>query len=193
MRILRALCLSAAIAAAVPAGADDLYNKADGFSALASDRTASRIGDLLTVIVYENAAGSNSASTNTKKNNNVGGRIVAGSHLDEAASLSFGGNSDNAGSNARSGKMVAQIGAVVDQVLPNGDLRISAIQEIDIGGERSHIKLAGRVRRSDISSSNTILSNRITDARIEYNGKGFASNGAKPGLISRIFSWLGIL
>lgn len=191
MRFAR-FCLGAALALAVPAGADDLY-RPDGFSTLAADRTAAASGDLLTVIVYENASASNSASTATKKDNSVGGRIAAGGSLDESASLGFGGKSDNAGSNARSGRMIAQIGATVEEVLPNGDLRIAADQEIAIGGERSHIRLRGRVRRLDISAANTVLSNRITDARIEYDGKGFASNGARPGIISRIFNWLGLM
>jgi flagellar L-ring protein precursor FlgH len=192
MKPVAILGLAAGLAFAGTAGADDLY-RPDAFSTLAADRTASVAGDLLTVIVYENASASNSASTNTKKDNTVGGRVAAGAGFDESASLGFGGKSDNAGSNARSGKMIAQIGATVEQVLPNGDLRISADQEIAIGGERSHIRLEGRVRRADISAANTILSNRITDARIEYDGKGFASNGARPGIISRIFNWLGLM
>jgi flagellar L-ring protein precursor FlgH len=81
----------------------------------------------------------------------------------------------------------------VEEVLPNGDLRISGEQELDIAGERSHIRLKGRVRRSDISASNAVLSSRIADARIEYNGKGFASRGAKPGIISRVFNFLGLM
>ncbi|HEY0959846.1 MAG TPA: flagellar basal body L-ring protein FlgH [Novosphingobium sp.] len=177
----------------VPAGADDLY-RSGTFSALASDRTAAAVGDLLTVVVYENATATNSASTSTKKNNNVAGRFAAGSGgLDESAGLSFGGNSDNVGSITRSGKMVAQIGAAVEEVLPNGDLRISGDQELFVAGERTHIRLKGRVRRADISAYNTVLSNRIADARIEYNGKGFASRGAKPGIISRVFNFLGLM
>lgn len=173
------------------AEATDLY-RADSFAALASDQTARAVGDLVTIVVFENASASNSATTNTKKNSSISGRITA-SGLDEGGSLGFGGSSDNAGSIGRSGKMVAQISATVEEVLPNGDLRISGEQELDIGGERSHIRVKGRVRRADISASNAILSSRLADARIEYNGKGFASRGARPGVVTRIFNWLGLL
>lgn len=180
------------IAIAGPAKADDLY-RTQRFSALASDHIAGAVGDILTVVVYENASASNSASTNTKKVNSVGGHITTGLSFDENASLGFGGSSDNTGSISRSGKMVAQIGVAVEEVLPNGDLRIFGEQELDVAGERSHIRIKGRVRRADISASNIILSSRIADARIEYNGKGFASRGAKPGIISRIFNFLGLM
>jgi flagellar L-ring protein precursor FlgH len=180
------------LVSAAPVDADDLF-RPESFPALASDRTAAAIGDLLTVVVYENASASNSASTSTRKNNAVGGQITAGSHLNESASLGFGGSSDNTGSISRSGKMVAQIGVTVAEVLPNGDLMIAGDQELFIAGERSHIRLKGRVRRADISAANIVLSSRIADARIEYNGKGFASRGAKPGIVARVFNFLGLM
>ena len=51
----------------------------------------------------------------------------------------------------------------------------------------------GRVRPDDINGQNAVLSSRIADANIEYDGKGFASRGAKPGIVTQIFSWLGLL
>jgi flagellar L-ring protein precursor FlgH len=48
------------------------------------------------------------------------------------------------------------------------------------------------VRSADIRADNTILSNRIADAQIDYDGRGFVSRSAKPGLINRIFSFLGL-
>ncbi|RYG17186.1 flagellar basal body L-ring protein FlgH [bacterium] len=172
--------------------ASDLYR--DGaFSSLASDRTARVVGDLLTVVVYENASASNSAGTNTRKNTRLDGTIMAGSGLDETGRLGLAGSSDNNGETVRSGRMVAQISAVVEQVMPNGDLRVAGAQEIQVGGEHTHIRVEGRVRQSDISSANAVLSSRLADARIVYDGKGFVSRGAKPGIVTRIFSWLGLL
>lgn len=193
MRRVALLCASVwGFALGAPAGAEDLFHS-QTFSALASDRSAAVVGDLLTVLVYENASASNSASTNTEKKNAADVLFGTGGTLDESASVRFGGSSDNAGSTTRSGKMLAHIGATVDDVLPNGDLIISGDQELVIAGEHSRIRLHGRVRRSDISAANTVLSSRIADARIEYDGKGFAARGARPGVVSRIFSLLGLM
>ena len=37
-----------------------------------------------------------------------------------------------------------------------------------------------------------VLSSRIADAQINYDGKGFVSRSAKPGIVNRILSFLGI-
>jgi flagellar L-ring protein FlgH len=81
----------------------------------------------------------------------------------------------------------------VTQVEPNGDLRVSGWQRLNINGESTNIKVSGRIRRDDVSSENTVLSSRLADAMIDYNGRGFASRSAKPGVVTRIFNWLGIL
>jgi len=88
--------------------------------------------------------------------------------------------------------MVAQISAVVDEVLPNGDLRVSGAQELNINRERTFIRVKGRIRAVDVTASNIVLSNRLADATIDYDGSGFLSKSAAPGLVARIFSWLGI-
>jgi len=54
------------------------------------------------------------------------------------------------------------------------------------------IGVRGRIRPYDISAENAVLSSRIADAQIDYDGKGFVSRSAKPGLLNRIFSFLGL-
>ena len=167
--------------------------RSESFSSLATDRVAGRPGDLLTVVVYENAAASNAIATATSKDSKLGGQVSAGSGLSESASLGFSGGTDNSGSLSRSGKLVAQISVAVVAVRDNGDLVVAGDQELDIAGEHTRIALRGRVRRADISTANTVQSSRLADARIEYNGKGFASRGARPGIIARVFNWLGLM
>ena len=89
--------------------------------------------------------------------------------------------------------MVAQLSATVTQIYPNGDLQITGWQRLKINGEMTNIKVSGRVRRDDINGQNAVLSSRIADANIEYDGKGFATRSAKPGIVTKIFSWLGLL
>ena len=89
--------------------------------------------------------------------------------------------------------MVAQISVRVDQVYPNGDLGVSGASALNISGERTNIRIRGRVRPTDISGSNTILSARLADAQIAYEGSGFVSRSARPGILQRIFGFLGIM
>jgi len=171
--------------------AADLYPH-DNWSALASDRSARRAGDVLTIIVYETSTASDSATSNSNRSTSVDGRFSAQSLASGTGSLALANRANNGASTGRSGQMVAQISAVVDEVLPNGDLRVSGAQELNINRERTFIRVKGRIRAVDVTASNIVLSNRLADATIDYDGSGFLSKSAAPGLVARIFSWLGI-
>lgn len=179
------------VLAAIPAQAADLMADAN-WSSLAGDRTAHKVGDVLTILIYENASATNSANSSLAKSSNLHAQAQAGSSTDNSASFALGDGSLNSGSTGRSGQMVAQISAVVDEVLSNGDLRISGSQLLNINGEQTKIHLKGRVRLADIAADNTVLSIRLADATIDYDGQGFVSRSAQPGVLTRIFHWLGI-
>jgi flagellar L-ring protein precursor FlgH len=82
--------------------------------------------------------------------------------------------------------------ATIAEILPNGDLVINGSQRLHVNGEATIVEVRGRIRTADIDSENRVPSNRIADAQINYNGKGFVSRSAKPGLIQRLFSLLGL-
>lgn len=174
-----------------PALADNLYSGGN-WSAVATDRRAQQVGDIITIVVYESASASNTAGTNSKKGISLDGSISGGS-LNESGGLGLSGSSDAMGGTVRSGKMVAQISGTVETVLPNGDLIIVGQQAMNINGEKTIIKVRGRIRPSDITASNMILSSRIADATIDYDGKGFVSRSAKPGILTKIFNFLGLM
>lgn len=177
----------------VPGAAQAQLYQHNNWAAMASDRRASAVGDILTVIVLENNNASNTVQTGTNRHTQIGGNISAGSSFNESVSAGLRGQFDGAGQTGRSGRMVAQISVRVDQVYPNGDLGIAGASALNIGGERTNIRIRGRVRSADITGTNTILSGRIADAQIDYEGRGFASRSARPGFLQRIFSFLGIL
>jgi len=168
----------------------DLFN-GSGFAALASDRQASRVGDALTVIVFESATASNTVQGGADRQTRIAGRVAGGS-FDEGGALALDSKSDRKGQTARAGRIAAQITVVVEEVLPNGDLRVAGEQVLKINGERTRLKLRGRVRRADISPENVVLSSRLADAQIDYDGSGFVSRGARPGLLDTLFGWLGL-
>jgi flagellar basal body L-ring protein FlgH len=172
--------------------ADDLYRR-DNWAAMASDRRASAVGDILTVIVLENSTAANSAQIGTRRGSRLSGDISVGTALNESGGLGLSGQYDGTGQMTRSGRMVAQISVRVDQVYPNGDLGISGAQALNISGERTNIRIRGRVRPTDIAGNNTVPSVRIAEAMIDYDGTGFVSRSARPGLVQRVFRFLGLM
>jgi flagellar L-ring protein precursor FlgH len=184
------LTVGLALAAGAPAMSADLYRQGD-WPALASDRLAQRVGDSLTVLIDESAVASNSTLNGTKKSSHVGGEIQGGS-FDKTGKLALDSHFDGSGQTGRSDKIVAQVSVVVDSLLPNGDLHVSGAQALQINGEHTNIHVSGRVRRADIASNNTVPSTRLADASINYDGAGFSTKGAKPGVLTKVLNFVGI-
>ena len=127
----------------------------------------------------------------SRRSSSLTGRLTAGS-INEGGDASLGSSFDGQGSLRRSEKFVTQMTASVTSVLPNGDMEISGLQRLGINGEATVVEVRGRIRSADIDSNNCVPSNRIASAQINYNGKGFVSRSAKPGLIQRLFGLLGL-
>jgi flagellar L-ring protein precursor FlgH len=162
---------------------------------LAGDRSARGVGDVLTVVIYETSSATNSAENSSSRNSSFQGQFSAGNPatsggVNAAASLGLAAASDNTGATARAGQMVAQISVVVDNVFPNGDLHVTGAQALKINGEKTNIHVQGRVRPADITATNAVLSSSLAEASIDYDGVGFVSSSAQPGLIARLFNWL---
>lgn len=185
------LALLIAAPAVAPATAADLYRE-ETFQPLTSDRRAQRVGDLVTILVYENSSARNTADTTTKTDVSIGGNLKTLGDTSSDFTVGLGDRYGGRGQIQRSGNLLAQISATVTGTFPNGDLAISGEQRININGEKTQIRLTGKVRPNDIGQNNTVLSSRIADARIDYTGDGYVSDRTKPGLIPRILGWLGL-
>jgi flagellar L-ring protein precursor FlgH len=186
----RLILVGVVLFAATPAAAQNLY-RGDNWASMAADRRAASVGDSITVVIQQAAESSNSTSNASNKATNVGGSLRAGS-IDESGQLSFGGGYTGKGEVRRSERLAAQLSVTVAEILPNGDYRITGEQRMHVNGENTTIAVRGRIRQADIRADNSVLSSRIADAEINYDGKGFVSRSAKPGIINRIFSFLGL-
>jgi flagellar L-ring protein precursor FlgH len=190
MKALTGAALAAFAIASSASSAENLY-RGSNWSAMTADRRASAIGDALTVIIFQSAESTNVTENKSQKGTNLSGSI-SGGHLSESGGLSFGGGYTGHGEVTRSEKFLTQITLSVVLVLPDGDLVVAGQQLMNVNGERTRISVRGRVRTADIAADNTVLSNRIADAQIDYDGHGFVSRSAKPGILNRIFSFLGL-
>lgn len=173
-----------------PANAEDLF-KPGITQSLAGDRRATATGDLITIVIVQAAESSTSVQSGSQRSSSINGHIGVGK-IDESAGLSMGGASNGRGEMRRSERFVTQMTATIAEILPNGDLLINGAQRLNVNGEATLVEVRGRIRAADIDSENRVPSNRIADAQINYNGKGFVSRSAKPGLIQRLFGFLGL-
>lgn len=149
------------------------------------DSRAHSVGDILTVVVEENASAKTNAKTDAKRENteestltnllNLEGKlrergipIGPKNLLDIDSNREFKGDAKT----DRSDSLNASIAAVVTQVLPNGLLVIQGQREVLVNYEKQMLTLQGMVRPEDISAQNTIPSSKIAEARIAYAGSG---------------------
>jgi flagellar L-ring protein precursor FlgH len=193
-RLFKPLLVSLALAFCAGALAADLYEE-NRFRSLVGDVKAHRVGDNLTVLVLETSSAASSADTNTRRDTDAGITGVFDLHSNrETGEIGVHVNNDfnGAARTQRAGKLLAQITVTVIAVEPNGDLRVSGEQLVEVNGERQTIRLDGKVRPQDVGDNNAVVSNRIADARIQYAGIGVLAESQRPGWITRVLTWLGL-
>ena len=78
--------------------------------------------------------------------------------------------------------------ARVAEVLPNGDLVLEGVREIDINGDRQLVVLTGVARPDDIAPTNMVLSTQVGQLRIRYFGRGLIKDNLKPGWLIRVLN-----
>lgn len=162
---------------------------------LFTDVKANRIGDLLTVLIYENNTAQQSVQTKTEKSTeaSTSGGPGLGS-LDFIPLFSASGKNENTfdgkGENTRNGSLRARMSVTVVELRSNGDLVIEGSRTVGINGDRETLTLTGVVRQKDVTPNNTIDSYLIADAEIHYTGKGSADTAARPGFFTRFINWL---
>jgi flagellar L-ring protein precursor FlgH len=173
-----------------------LYGNDFGQSqSLFTDIKAHKVGDILTVLIYEQSRASSKVESKTEKSTkaSVSGGPGIGT-LDFIPLFGADGENSNTfdgkGENIRDGSLRAKMSVTVIEVRENGDLIIEGSRTIGISGDRETLTLTGVVRQKDISPTNTIDSYLIADAEIHYTGKGNSNTASRPGFVTRLINWL---
>jgi flagellar L-ring protein precursor FlgH len=162
------------------------------YQGLVSDQKARKVGDALTVLVQESATASSSVDSNAARNADIALRGQTIGQKQRGLDIGLGANNDGGGQTVRSGRVAAQITVTVQAVEPNGELVVAGQQTVDLNGEKQVISVAGRVRPKDVLDNNAVLSSRLADARISYNGEGYIAEKSRPGVLSRVLHFLGL-
>ncbi len=155
---------------------------------------ARMVGDLITVTIAERTSTSLVAGTLTTRNSQMssgvgsvfgleqklfalypelGGKL----EMDSTTGSDFRGD----GTTTREGAVQGTLTCKVVEVRTNGNLVILGWKEVRSNKETQYLSLSGMVRPQDIQSNNTIPSDLIAEARIEYTGAGVVADKQSPG------------
>lgn len=188
-------------------------------SFLSYDRKARGVGDLVTVVVFEDLRAEGSANTKTENESTLGASLSSDigftDLLRKGARLFFSlFGIDDAGGNPAAGASVNVInttrtndfegdgetnresrftGTVTCQIVdmkPGGVLEIYGRREILVNHELQLVTVAGLVRRQDIGLDNRIQSSQIANAKLTFDGIGVLDDKQRPPLIARLFDWV---
>jgi len=157
------------------------------------DRRARLVGDTLTVNIVEKTQASKSANTNTARaaDSSVGITSLAGVPGKFLAPLSVGASNDTTfsgkGASAANNAFTGTMTVTVIEVYPNGNLLVSGEKQVAINQGQEFIRFSGVVNPNYVTSSNTVQSVQVADARVEYKGSGYIDEAQTMGWMQRIF------
>ncbi len=160
-----------------------------------SDIKAHRIGDIITVELQESTSASKGASNQQSKSSTLGlnalklgGDTVTLNGYDTSASM--GGNNSFKGQAkvGQSNSLQGNISVSVFKILSNGNLMVRGEKWLTLTEGQEYIRITGIVRSEDVNSNNTVSSQRIANARIQYGGTGDFANTQERGWLSKFFN-----
>ncbi len=168
-----------------------LYTGGDN---LFTDDKAFQVGDIITIKVVENIKGSGGANTKSNRKTKIGldfpSPTIMGKQVPNKtpiAGITTNSNSSfqGKGDTSRNAKLIATISARVEKVYPNGNLYIVGKKILKINNDEQVLVVAGMVKPTYIQQDNSVLSTQLSDAYIEYNGKGFVADTEEPGWLTK--------
>ena len=163
------------------------------------DQRASRVGDILTVLIAidDEAELENGSERSRSSNENTGipgllgyeddidtllpgDSAIDDTTLDNLVDIESDSQYTGQGAIEREEEIDLRMAAIVSQVLPNGNLVIHGSQEVRVNYEKRILEVSGVIRPEDISIGNTINHDQIAEARIVYGGEGQITDYQQP-------------
>ena len=156
-----------------------LWNGSSGKSAFAPNNKTYKTGDIITIEVLESpslSVSDNVADYNSAARNTVGSvfKTIGGVDLKSFVPLTTTdpsavklGNKQTQSSSQASIKLYIAAQIIEEN---NGLLKIKGEKEIKVGKERKKVIVEGLLAASSISSSGTVESSQLAEARIWYDG-----------------------
>src|ERR1700734_3711005 len=169
------------------------------FSNLGMDLRASRVNDLVTIVVSETFSAVANGDVKTQRQSTAQSSITALAGITRAAgpwanlaNTNTQTQLQGTGETSRGAVLTANLSARVTHVLPNGYLVIEGTKRVQVSSENQVVTVRGVIRPVDLDPTNTIPSNRIAQMEIQVSAKGVIGDSIhRPNILYRIL--LGIL
>jgi len=167
-----------------------------------ADKKAQAVGDILTIVVNENAVAQSTVSKTSNRDASINDSVAQfiyppalsglGTHGGQLPSTQITGKAAYSGGGAINNTQTLNSTAavVVTDVLPNGNLVIEGRRIITFSGETQYIALHGIVRPYDIAADNTIQSANVANARLEFSSSGQLTDAQKRGWFTKLYEIL---
>lgn len=154
-------------------------------NAFFSDNKALRTGDLVVVQLVEKTTATNKTGVRTNRSLNDALSLKTGT---TPTNIAIGGGESFTGSgdNSRSDALTSTISAMIMEVYPNGTMKIYGRRKLRINNEDQYVSVAGIVRTEDVNFDNTIVSTKIANADIVYDGVGDLNDSNRSGWMGRL-------
>jgi flagellar L-ring protein precursor FlgH len=171
--------------------------QATWMTGLALDTRARQVNDLVTIRILESVAAANTADSTLTKSVGANAAVsplfgleakVPGVDLSNMVGLDTTSDFSGTGATSRSSELSASITARVVEVLPNGDLYVEGVREVQVNGDRQVIVITGVVRPFDVRPGNVVFSPSVGQMQIRYFGRGFMKDSLSPGWLARILN-----
>ncbi len=173
-----------------------IFNASQG-NLFSMETKAQMVGDIITVAFSESFQATKSQNAATSRTTE--GTMTLPGALDiikpfgyTAAEFSarLAASSANkfagSGTSAQSNSLTGQVSVHVVRVFQNGNLEILGQKKLTLNNGDEYIRVQGIVRPQDIDAKNTVSSDRIANANIQYIGAGDIAASSKKGLFSKI-------
>ncbi len=160
---------------------------------LFEDRRARYYGDIITINLVENTQAAKNSENKTSRTQTIDASVPAVTGLPfkgvEGMALTANNSNqfDGKGQNTSSNNFTGTITCTVIDVLANGNLLVSGEKQIGLKEGEEFIRFSGVVNPATITTSNTVQSTQVADARIEYKANGFIDSAQVMGWLGKFF------
>ena len=176
-----------------------LFAPGDRYGDLVRDLRAGQIGDIVTVLVSDQASAVSSGKTTTSRKSaanssitSLAGPLRPTGVLPNLLNATGNQSLDGQGSTTRDTSLSTTISLHVVAVTQAGNLVLQGTKQLEVNSERQVVTLRGIVRPADLSPLNTVPSDRLAQLEVYVNGRGVVGDAIKrPFILYRIL--LGLL
>jgi len=174
-----------------------LWTSGGALTNLQADYKASRLNDLVTIVVVQSTTAQASGNVGTQRDFNTQSGIsalaghISVSGLNNLLTAQSSTKLKGSGSTDASTTMKTNLAGQVIAVLPNGNLVVEAARAIAINNQKETMLVRGVLRPGDVGPDNTALSTALSNLEVELKGKGVVSDATRsPNPLVRAILWV---